>query len=114
MDAAPGRLPEPALWPPLDSPSLPPVLIEAGLPPFGAPPCIDLGTAVRVSLSGGWAKAAMLEEGVVIEVVPPGCGADSARVMPPRSTRSSVCRYVVQCWDCRVLRRAAELVVVSL
>ena len=74
---------------------------------------IDLGTAVRVSLSGGWAKAGMTEEGVVIEVVRPGCGPRAARVVPPRSTRSSVCRYVVQCWDRRVLRRAAEMVVVS-
>jgi hypothetical protein len=57
----------------------------------------------------------MTEEGVVIEVVPAWCGVRSARVIYPRTTgssRSLVARYVVQCWTCRVLRRAAEMVLV--
>lgn len=74
----------------------------------------DLGTCVLVSLAGGRARALMREEGVVIEVVPPGCAALSARIVAPRSVRSSVVRYVVQCWELRLLRRAVELVVVSL
>jgi hypothetical protein len=57
---------------------------------------------VRVSLSGGWAPADLVEEGVVIEVVAAGRWVRSAQVAPPRSTRSSVTRYVVQCSARRV------------
>jgi len=92
----PGGWPEPGALPDAD-PSQPP---------------IELGTAVRVSLSGGWAVTGMTEEGVVIEIVPPGGWPRSDRVLPARCTRSSVARYVVQCWSCRVLRSAAEMVVV--
>lgn len=75
---------------------------------------IEIGTAVRVSLAGGWAERDMTEEGLVIEVVPAGCCPHAARVRPARSSRSSVTRYVIQCDDCRVLRRAYEMRVVSL
>ncbi len=81
-----------------------------------APAGIDLGTAVRTSPAGGRAPGGMTEEGVVIEVVPPGARVRSARVVYSRSacaTRSTVVRYVVQCWDRRVLRWTAELLVVS-
>ena len=94
----------PGLWPPLPIPWTPAGGIGLG---------IALGSAVRVSLYGGWARAGMTEEGVVIEVVPPRCSPRSARVEPGRPARSPACRYVVQCWTCRVLRRAAEIVLVS-
>jgi hypothetical protein len=81
----------------------------------------DLGTAVRVSLSGGWAtehakEGGMTEEGIVIEAVPPGAFAQSARVVlhPSASPRSKAARYVVQCNTRRVLRRGAEKVVMCL
>ncbi len=75
-----------------------------------APAGIDLGTAVLTSLAGGRSRAGMGEEGIVIEVVPPGCPVRSARVVYPRS---AVVRYVVQCWTCRVIRWTAELLVIS-
>jgi hypothetical protein len=88
---------------------------EPGGAEVAAPPLqIDLGTAVRVSLFGGWAERGLKEEGVVIEVVPPGCCPTSERVIPARWARSSVASYVVQCWACRVLRREFELRVESL
>ncbi len=99
----------PGLWPPLPAPWTP-----AGGTGLG----IALGSAVRVSLYGGWAQAdatgaSMTEEGVVIEVVSPGCSPRSARVEPGRPARSPACRYVVQCWTCRVLRRSADIILVS-
>jgi hypothetical protein len=81
------------------------------------PATIDRGTAVRLCLAGGWSKAGMTEEGVVIEVVPPGERVRSARVEyrpRQRSSGSSVHLYVAQCWEHRVVRHARELVVVSL
>ncbi|MGD0107293.1 MAG: hypothetical protein ABSC06_25125 [Rhodopila sp.] len=106
MAAALARLPEP------DAPLTPEAFLRAN----AAPGAIDLGTCVRVSLSGGWARAGMTEEGVVIEVVPPGCGMRSARVRlrHTASSRSRVVRFVIQCWTCRVLRRAQELEVICL
>jgi hypothetical protein len=83
-------------------------------PPKPAPAAIDHGTAVRLSLTGSRSRRRMLEEGVVIEVVPPWALARSERVVPASPVRSSVVRYVVQCWGCRLIRRASELVVVSL
>jgi hypothetical protein len=107
MAAALARLPEPE-----DAP----LTLAAFLRANAAPGAIDLGTCVLVSLSGGWARAGMTEEGVVIEVVPPGCGMRSARVLlrHTASSRSRVARFVIQCWTCRVLRRGQELLVVSL
>ncbi|MGD0109218.1 MAG: hypothetical protein ABSC06_35050 [Rhodopila sp.] len=107
--AALAWLPEPPAAP--DAPLTPEAFLRANAVPLG----VDLGTCVLVSLSGGWARAGMIEEGVVIEVVPPGCGMRSARVLlrHTASSRSRVSRYVVQCWTCRVLRRAQELLVVS-
>jgi hypothetical protein len=81
------------------------------------PATIDLGTCVRLCPFGGRAARSMTEEGVVIEVVPPWQPVRSARVIfPPSrmSSRSKVPRYVVQCWERRVVRRAAELLVVAL
>jgi len=81
-----------------------------------APAGIDLGTAVLTSLAGGRSRAGMNEEGVVIEVVPPGERARADRVICRRNclaSRSTATRYVVQCWDCRVLRFGAELQVIS-
>jgi hypothetical protein len=75
------------------------------------------GTAVRLCLFGGWSKRCMTEEGVVIEVVPPGERVRSARVeyrTRQRSSGSSVHLYVVQLWERRVIRPAREFVVVSL
>lgn len=86
--------------------------LKANTPPAG----IDLGTAVLTSLAGGRSRTGMTEEGVVIEVVPPGGQARSARVNYSRSgcaSRSTVVRYVVQCWTCRVIRWTAELHVIS-
>lgn len=86
--------------------------LGANTPPTG----IDLGTAVRTSLAGGRAPGGMKEEGVVIEVVPPGAPVRSNRVVYSRSacaTRSTVVRFVIQLWDRRVLRWTAELLVVS-
>lgn len=82
--------------------------------PWIDPPWIDLGTAVCVSLSGSLAARDLVEEGVVIEVVPPWRPIRSARVVRSRSAgsgRSSV-RYVVQCWACRVVRNEGEMEVV--
>jgi hypothetical protein len=80
------------------------------------PAAIDLGTSVRVNLWG--ARTHLDDEGVVIEVVPRGAAIRSARVWVPAShgfgNCSSVPRYVVQCWERRVIRRAGELAVVSL
>jgi hypothetical protein len=73
-----------------------------------APGEIGLGSCVRVSLSGGWALADLTREGVIIEVVPPGRPVRSAAVAPPRATRSSVTRYVVQCRGSRVVRPAGR------
>lgn len=86
--------------------------LKANTPPVG----IDLGTSVLTSPSGGRSRKDMTEEGVVIEVVPPGGQVRSARVVYPRTAcaaRSAVVRYVVQCWTRRVLRWAAELQVIS-
>ena len=86
--------------------------LAANTPPAG----IDLGTAVLTSPAGGRSRAGLTEEGVVIEVVPPGAPVRSARVVYPRSacaSRSAVVRYVVQCWTCRVIRWTAELLVIS-
>lgn len=91
-----------------------PLHLEAFLAANTPPPGIDIGTAVRTSLAGGRAPGGMNEEGVVIEVVPPGAPVRSTRVVYSRSARSAVVRYVVQCWDRRVLRWRAELLVVSL
>jgi hypothetical protein len=98
------------------SPERRPLSLEAFLAANSPPAGIDLGTAVRTSLAGGRAPGGMNEEGVVIEVVPPGCPVRSARVVYSRSTcatRSTVVRYVIQCWDRRVLRWTAELRVIS-
>jgi len=92
-----------------------PLLLEAFLQANAPPAGIDLGTAVLTSLAGGRSRAGMTEEGVVIEVVPPGRPVRSLRVIYSGSaaSRSAVVRYVVQCWTCRVLRWSAELLVVS-
>ncbi len=106
----PGRLP-------LRSVSAPGVGAAALTGAATGPAVADLGSCVLVSLAGGWARAGMTEEGVVIEVVRAGRGARSADVLYPRTTgssRSSVDRYVVQCRNCWVLRRAAEMIVVCL
>ena len=98
-----------------DAPGRPPLSLEAFLRANTPPAGIDLGTAVLTSLAGGRSRAGMSEEGVVIEVVPPGAPVRSARVVYSRSasTRSTVVRYVVQCWTCRVIRWTAELLVIS-
>jgi hypothetical protein len=74
---------------------------------------IDLGTAVRVSLSGSHRTSLMCEEGVVIEVVEPATDVRAARVFHHPERLSVERRYVVQCWSRRVLRHAAHMVVVS-
>lgn len=83
----------------------------------GADDEISLGTAVRLSLASGRARSGLTEEGVVIEVVPPGARVRSARVACPLwsyPSRSTAAGYVVQCWDRRVLRQAREMRIVSL
>lgn len=82
-------------------------------PPVSQMEAIDLGTCVRVSLSGGHSRLRMHEEGVVIEVVPPDGKVRSARVAYLKTPKSTEPRYVVQCWSRRVLRNAADLLVVS-
>jgi hypothetical protein len=93
-----------------------PLLLEEFLRANTPPAGIDLGTAVLTSLAGGRSRPGMTEEGVVIEVVPPGGQVRSPRVIYSRSgcaSRSTVVRYVVQCWTCRVIRWTAELLVIS-
>jgi hypothetical protein len=78
---------------------------------------IGLGTCVRFCPYGGRAAAALIDEGVVIEVVPPWGPVLSTRVTYPPSgmgSYSKVPRYVVQSWERRVVRRARELLVVAL
>lgn len=82
-------------------------------PPVPQTEEIDLGTCVRVSLSGGHSRLRMHEEGVVIEVVPPDSEVQSARVAYLKTPKSTERRYVIQCWSRRVLRNAADLLVVS-
>jgi hypothetical protein len=82
-----------------------------------APDAIGLGTAVRISPFGGRSKAGMTEEGVVIELVWRGEPVRTAGILYAsrlKGSRSSVTRYVVQCANYRVVRRATELVVVAL
>jgi hypothetical protein len=74
---------------------------------------IDLGTCVRFSTLDGTPVTLDGEEGVVIEVVPPGEKPRTRRVWPRRLSRKRE-RFVVQWDDGRVLRRAAEMVVVAL
>ncbi len=74
---------------------------------------ISLGTCVRVSLSGAHSRRRMLEEGVVIEVVPPDTEVRSARVVRLRVPIADEPRYVIQCWSRRVLRHASDLLVVT-
>lgn len=78
---------------------------------------IGPGTCVRVSPFGGRSTAGMTEEGVVLEIVPPGEPVLTSGVLYAArliGSRSSVTRYVVQCENYRVVRRAAEILVVSL
>ena len=68
---------------------------------------------MRVSLDGLRSWSAMRDEGVLIEVVPPGAWPRSARVEPlVGRRRPHAVSYIVQCWDRRVSRQAADLVVV--
>ncbi len=100
-----------AAWLPEPADPLLPLTLDAYLRANVAPAGIDLGSCVRVSRLGDWHRDRS-QEGVVIEVVAPGAGVRSARVVdyqPGRSSRSCVTRYVVQCWERRVLRRAVEL-----
>jgi hypothetical protein len=93
-----------------------PLTLEEFVAANTAPAGIDLGTAVLTCVAGGWARAGMREEGVVIEVAPAGQWVRSAGVIFRRNclaSRSSATRYVVQCRDCRVLRFGAELQVIS-
>lgn len=74
---------------------------------------IDLGTAVRVSLTGepgAWRS----EEGVVIEVV--AAYSDPTKIRTPDDPRKDrVTRYVVQCgYGIRVLRDRRGVIVVAL
>ena len=94
------------------APAPPPLQLHLPLAPVVAPQGIDLGSCVLVSLLGDWNRSDCTEEGVVIEVVPPGGFVRSARVVdhhPGKHSRSVVTRYVVQCWTRRVIRRAVEL-----
>lgn len=81
--------------------------------PVEPPDTLGLGTCVRLSLSrhltGGRS-----EEGVVIEVVQPGEPPRSARVAFVRTPTAPDVRYVIQCWDRRVLRRGEDLEVQAL
>lgn len=82
-----------------------------------APTSPDLGTCVKFSRFGGEAAYWMGEEGVVIETVPPKGLIRSTGVRylaRQRRLGSTVRRYVVQSADERVVRRAAEFVVVAL
>ena len=69
---------------------------------------------MRVARDGRRATYAMREEGVVVEVVPPGSLPRSLRVtrLAVAKRRSPATGYVVQCSTCRVLRQADKLVVV--
>lgn len=81
------------------------------------PDAISLGTAVRVSPLNSRTKAGMCEEGVVIEIVWRGMPVRTSGILYAarlQGSRSTVTRYVVQCEHYRVVRRAAELVVVAL
>ena len=64
------------------------LLLEAFLQANAPPAGIDLGTAVLTSLAGGRSRAGMTEEGVVIEVVPPGRPVRSLRVIYSGSAAS--------------------------
>lgn len=78
---------------------------------------ISLGTVVKVSPCGGRSKWQMAEEGVVIEIVWRGMPVRTSGILYAarlQGSRSTVTRYVVQCTNYRVVRRAAELVVVAL
>lgn len=86
--------------------------LDAYLRANAAPAGIDLGSCVLVSRLGGRSRGDRTEEGVVIELVQPGGGVLSARVVDLHTDKrsgSTVTRYVVQCWTRRVLRRAAEM-----
>jgi hypothetical protein len=107
MPVALAWLPEPE-----DAPPTPEAVLWAN----AVPEVPDLGTGVRVSLSGGWVGLTlegMTEEGVVIEVVLPGAAVRSARVVlqPSATPRPNWTRYVVQCHTCRLLRRRGQMVV---
>lgn len=81
------------------------------------PDTIGLGTCVLVSPFGGRTRAQMREEGVVTEIVARGEPVRTRDILYASrllGSRSSVCRYVVQCANFRVVRRAAEMVVVAL
>jgi hypothetical protein len=82
-----------------------------------APDEISLGSAVCVSPFGGRSKAGMIQEGVVIEIIWKGEPVRTTGILYAarlQGSRSTVTRYVVQCEHYRVVRRAAELVVVAL
>jgi hypothetical protein len=82
-----------------------------------APDEISLGTVVKVSPCGGRSKWQMAEEGVVMEIIWKGEPVRTTGILYAarlQGSRSTVTRYVVQCEHYRVVRRAAELVVVAL
>lgn len=92
-----------------------PSIVGAALPsPVAQQGEIDLGTCVRVSLSGGRSRYQMTEEGVVIEVVEPDTAVRSARVAFLQTPIAEERRYVIQCWSRRVLRHASGMIVVAL
>jgi hypothetical protein len=72
---------------------------------------IAVGAAVLVALQPATGRPRMTEEGVVIQIV--AAGARSSVRGFGETGRSSVTRYVVQCWDRRVLRAASGLRVVA-
>jgi hypothetical protein len=85
------------------------VSLRAFIWPDDPPAEIGLGSAVRFSIGGGRSDEGMTNEGVVIEVVPRWTRVRTRRVAPYRPARSSVTRYVIQAWDCRVIRYAGQL-----
>ena len=87
---------------------LPDVLLRS----CGVPAGLELGTAVMVSVDGGTSKVDLVDEGVVIEIVPGGFLVRSSRV-DKAPLRVQWHRYVVQCARSRVVRRAEALVVVA-
>jgi hypothetical protein len=78
---------------------------------------IDIGTCVRVSLSGNpnRSRLRMHDQGVVVEVVPayqPVLSTGVLRLLTPIADEP---RWVVECQgDKKVIRRAAEMVIVCL
>jgi hypothetical protein len=72
----------------------------------------SLGACVRVRMPN--LRTGSLHEGVVIEVVPPGARWRSRRVIGRANRPAPVERYVVQVWERRVVRVAAEMTVVAL